>query len=308
MSFNISGQSFKTNNKFLSNHPLFRLILSQNTWHNLNPFIEIAQILPPSASKELSDPYYFILLFDGFSSFSIDFTEYECSGKSLLFLSPYQLLQWHSSSAPVVDILKFHGDFYCIEYHKEEVACNGILFNNIYQQPYIVVSDHVFEEISSIFQKIKDFEYSTARYDLSIMKSYLQLILALSSKEKQVDITHDHSKPFIKESVLGFQNMLENHFLETKSVSFYADRYGLSIDAFSKKVKKYFGKPPSKLIQERLTLEAKKMLHLTHKNVKEIAADLNFEDEFYFSRYFKKEVGISPKIFREKVGISIVAK
>jgi len=54
-------------------------------------------------------------------------------------------------------------------------------------------------------------------------------------------------------------------------------------------------------------LEAKKQLHLTHKSIKEIAFDLNFEDEFYFSRFFKKNVGLSPKHFRESVGISIVA-
>ncbi|KKX52224.1 helix-turn-helix domain-containing protein [Sphingobacterium sp. IITKGP-BTPF85] len=50
------------------------------------------------------------------------------------------------------------------------------------------------------------------------------------------------------------------------------------------------------------------MLHLTYLSVKEIAAKLQFEDEFYFSRYFKKNVGISPSGFRERVGISIVAK
>lgn len=62
------------------------------------------------------------------------------------------------------------------------------------------------------------------------------------------------------------------------------------------------------MIQERIALEAKKLIHLTHKPIKEIAQELNFEDEFYFSRYFKKEVGVSPKKFREEVGISIVAK
>ena len=73
-------------------------------------------------------------------------------------------------------------------------------------------------------------------------------------------------------------------------------------------VKKQYGKTPSKLIRERLTLEAKRLLHLTYKSIKEIAHELGFNDEFYFSRYFKKEVGVSPKVFREKVGISIAAK
>lgn len=57
-----------------------------------------------------------------------------------------------------------------------------------------------------------------------------------------------------------------------------------------------------------MILEAKKEIHLTYKSIKEIARDLGFEDEFYFSRYFKKKVGVSPKTFREQVGVSIVAK
>lgn len=50
------------------------------------------------------------------------------------------------------------------------------------------------------------------------------------------------------------------------------------------------------------------MLHLSHKSVKEIAFKLQFEDAFYFSRYFKKNVGLSPLNYRKNVGISIVAK
>lgn len=273
----------------------------------MNSFIKIEQFATPSVSEELSEPCYLILLFDGLSSFSIDFTEYEYSGKNVLFLSPYQLLKWHSSGASVVNLLKFHGDFYCIEYHKEEVACNGILFNNIYEKPFVSVPDVVYEEINSIFMKLANFNASAESYDLSIVKSYLQLILALSSKEKQV-VMSNRSVYLQTEQISDFQTVLERHFMESKSVSFYAAHYGLSVDAFSKKIKNHFGKSPSKLIQERLTLEAKRLLHLTHKNIKEIANELNFEDEFYFSRYFKKEVGVSPRLFREKTGISIAAK
>ena len=82
----------------------------------------------------------------------------------------------------------------------------------------------------------------------------------------------------------------------------------LSTSAFGKKIKQQFGKTPTQLIQDRVILEAKKLLHLTHKSVKEISAELNFEDEFYFSRYFKKSVGLSPLRYREDAGISIAAR
>lgn len=269
--------------------------------------IKISGFSAFESSPNLNEPTYFIVLIDGETTFSVDFHTYDVWGKNILFLSPYQLLSWDSSDLKISRFLQFHGDFYCIEYHKSEVACNGILFNNIYDQPYIPVDAPFFQEIGLLFDKIEKIGDVMLSYDLSIVRSYLQLILALCSKEKKikskpVDLPNGNS------DMIDFSAMLDTSFASSKSVSFYAEQYGLSVNAFSKKVKKYYGKAPSKLIQERLTLEAKKLLHLTYKSIKEISKELGFEDEFYFSRYFKKEVGVSPKTFREKVGISIVAK
>lgn len=102
--------------------------------------------------------------------------------------------------------------------------------------------------------------------------------------------------------------MLEKHFANVREPSFYAGKLKMSPSSFSKKIKLQFGKTPTQLIQERVVLEAKKLLHLTKKSVKEVAAELHFDDEHYFSRYFKNEVGIAPTQFREEVGISVVAK
>ena len=145
------------------------------------------------------------------------------------------------------------------------------------------------------------------RFSEAVLRSYLQLVLALSSKEKSTVITE---APVVAEHslVTDFQELIEEHFIEQRDLAFYANALHLTPDAFSKKLKKLLGKTPTKLLQERLVLEAKKQLHLTYKSIKEVAFDLNFDDEFYFSRFFKKNVGLSPKHFRESVGISVVAE
>jgi AraC family transcriptional activator of pobA len=281
---------------------LYKTFLEKNTIMNIYPaqssFIE----------KEINEPYYYILVFDGQSSFSVNLIDYECDGKNLLFLSPYQLLKWNSSTAPFITMLRFHGDFYCIEYHKKEVACNGILFNNIYNEPFVNVSEFIYEEIINIIERMQKVSNSELDYDNSILKSYLQVILALSSKEKLLKMTPSIQESIGNADILKFQQLLDTHFREAKEVAYYASKYELSVNTFSKRIKKHFGKSPSELIQERIVLESKKLLHLTTKSIKEIATALNFEDEFYFSRYFKKNVGVSPKEYRKEVGISIVAQ
>lgn len=267
-----------------------------------------------SKAKEFSPnyntSYYSIFLFQGNGDFLVDFVKYSFSGNIVLFLSPHQNFQWLGCNDKDVNLLQFHGDFYCIEYHKKEVACNGLLFNNIYLLPHITISAEKYVELTKIINKLETENKFYDPYSDAILKSYLQLILALCSKEKNIQLNNnsqDETK-ILSRGIIRFQSLLDEHFLTERGASFYASELAMSSNAFSKKIKLQYKKTPTELIRERVILEAKKMLHLSSKSIKEIAFELNFDDEFYFSRYFKKGVGVSPLHYREKVGISIVVK
>ncbi|MFB2118325.1 helix-turn-helix domain-containing protein [Parapedobacter sp. 2B3] len=260
-------------------------------------------------SPSADSPCYQIILLPAPAEFVVDFTGYKNTTTALLFLSPYQHLSWKTASIPSATRVLFHGDFYCIEFHKKEVACNGLLFNNIYLQPVVPVEQDVYREIEQIVGKMRTEGTADAAFSESVIKAYLQLILALASKAKKQLIDAGsliHTAPGAEGAL--FQQLLEKHFIMERSAHLYAERLNLSLSAFSKKIKHQLGKPPTALIQERVILESKKQLHLTYLSIKEIAARLGFDDEHYFSRYFKKQVGISPSSFREQVGISIVAQ
>lgn len=257
-----------------------------------------------------SSPHYHIVLFRGEARFSLDFTEYSSAGgNTILFFTPYQTFSWLGNGDADMRVLTFHGDFYCIEYHKKEVACNGLLFNNIYLYPHVQVSDDEYNELTHVLKKMeKETVDMSVTFSDSILKAYLQLLLALCSREKKKQLEHVEAEIAINKEMTDIQSLLDAHFLTERGASFYASKLALSPSAFTKKTRQFFGKTPTQLIQDRVVLEAKKLLHLTHKPVKEIAVALNFDDEFYFSRYFKKNVGLSPLHYREQVGISIVAK
>ncbi|WP_278021813.1 helix-turn-helix domain-containing protein [Flavobacterium ginsengisoli] len=60
----------------------------------------------------------------------------------------------------------------------------------------------------------------------------------------------------------------------------------------------------SDLITERIIVEAKRELYLTNKTVKEIAYELGYDDEYYFSRVFKGKTDISPQLYRDTIGFN----
>lgn len=260
-------------------------------------------------STEFKTENYSVFLWKGSGVFSVDGINYSYSGYNILFLSPYQKVKVASESEENIHVLFFHGDYYCIEYHKEEVACNGLLFNNIYLNPGVELSEENYHYILELFNHIQKEESEKHPFSESIIKTYIQLILAIGSKQKSsIENNMVSNEKLPNKNAAEFQKLLESHFKNEKELSFYSGKLNITNNALSKAVKKEFAKTPTQLINERIILESKKLLHLTYRSVKEIASELGFADEFYFSRYFKKSVGCSPKNYREKVGISVMAK
>lgn len=270
------------------------------------PLLSLQQISAKQLGEPISYPVYTILFIPkGKGAFQADFGNFSFEGPVIFFATPFQTIYFKEIPKTKVMLLQFHGDFYCIAYHKAEVACNGLLFNNIFLEPSISLNQQEAQSFDHLLGQLKA-ELNQEQPNEAVLTAYLQLFLAQSSRIKL------KSKPAgiqpVKEELMeAFQSALEENFLSLRKPADYAELLHLNPNTFTKRCKRYFGKTPTILIQERLILEAKKQLHLTRKSIKEVAYALNFEDEYYFSRFFKKMTGVSPQIFREKTGISIVA-
>ncbi|WP_184545787.1 helix-turn-helix domain-containing protein [Mucilaginibacter sp. FT3.2] len=252
------------------------------------------------------DRYVVIFVKSGKGSFKADFTSFTFTGPVILFATPLQTIYVESVDVLDYRLLTFHGDFYCIEYHKAQVACNGLLFNNIYIDPSVKLT----LSESLIFESLLDqMESEIRRFppEEIVLRSYLQLLLAKASSIKIRDRDAPKMIAATDDQMEHFKVLLDLHYLTHRRPCDYAVMLSMSPNTFTKRCKAYFKKTPSIIIGERIITEAKKALHLSRKSIKEIAYALNFKDEFYFSRTFKKFTKVSPQHFRLKTGISIVA-
>jgi AraC family transcriptional regulator, transcriptional activator of pobA len=252
--------------------------------------------------------YSLIWVKKGTGTLKSDFSSYEFKADMLLAFSPYQpfMLQPEDDIEGVV--LHFHPDFFCIHKHHKEVSCNGVLFNNIYNPPYLQVDEASKLTLDMILGQIKTEMQNLALAQYELLVSYLKIFLITASRLKiaqNEQATYDFSdnkEPFILQDL---KDNIETHFKTKHTASDYSDLLNISSKSLAKITKMHFNKTITDLIAERIVIEAKRELYLTSKSIKEIAYDLGYEDEFYFSRFFKKNADVSPQLYRETVGFAM---
>lgn len=247
-----------------------------------------------------------IIIVKGSAHLKADFTDYELRGSNLLCFSPYQPFMLRQKAPLEGMVINFHPDFFCIHKHGKEVSCNGVLFNNIYDPPFISLSETDLQNLLTIVAQMRTEMQQTglAQYDLLV--SYLKIFLINASRMKvalqpYAQPPEEGSEPFILQQL---KEAIEQHYRTKHSAGDYAGLLNTSGSALARIAKSYFNKTLTNLIAERIIIEAKRELYLTSKAVKQIAYELGFNDEYYFSRFFKNNAGIPPQAYRDTVGFA----
>jgi len=236
-----------------------------------------------------------------------DFVEYDFGANSLFAFSPYQPYMFATDTSLKGIAIYFHPEFFCIYKHHKEVSSNGVLYNNIYQPPFVAVDDNSAATFKMLCEQIKTEmqKPELAQYELlvSYLKIFLITMARLKTQQQPVAAASikDNKEPFILQKL---KDAIEANFKTKHSPSDYAELLYITPKALAKITKSHFNKTLSSLINERIIIEAKRELYLTNKTIKEIAWELGYEDEYYFSRFFKVNANVSPQLYREKVGFA----
>ena len=247
--------------------------------------------------NEQVNAYSIYWIQEGKGTYTIDFEQYTFDDNVLFFLSPGQVFTVDSEEIKTAYKLTFLRDFYCIQTHDKEVACNGILFNNIYETPFVKPCEKDTKKLNFILESlIEEFQQEEiAQYDM--LQSFLKqfIIHAVRVKKENHIIKEDTETRLFKD----FSLLVELNFKKLHSVSDYANRLGVSPKSITKHFQKLGRKTPSDFIKNRILLEAKRLLIYTDKTVKEIAFELGFNDPAYFTRFFTKATQKSPLQFKK---------
>ena len=134
------------------------------------------------------------------------------------------------------------------------------------------------------------------------MRVLLKRLIIIVTRLARDQFINEKGLPGEKLDIVRKYNFLvETHYRSQHQVKFYADQLYKSPKTLSNLFALYNHKSPLLIIQERVTMEAKRLLFYTDKSAKEIAYELGFEDAGTFGRFFKRHTGFATSDFKKKL-------
>jgi AraC-like DNA-binding protein len=253
------------------------------------------------AEPHRNDFYAIYWITRGEARVTIDMVTYTAQEGSLLFIAPSQVCQVIETIPCEGWWIGFDETFYCLKDPSQHKGIDTMLFFNPDFSTLLSMdpaSEGALKSIISMMQEEsrgRGEQYSNAFY--SLLQLFLIRVSRIMEKEEteSLEWAGQNNRPFLQ-----FRHLIEQHYREKKNVSEYARLLNITPVCLNALSKEMSGITAGEQIRNHVIIEAKRLLHNTTLNAKEIAYRLGFEDAPYFSRFFKKYTGQTLLEFREQ--------
>ncbi len=250
-----------------------------------------------SVFTEIMEGSLTILWFQGDANeLVIDGKVYIFNKNEIVFLTEFhQVAVNHLESTR---FLRFNRSFYCVIDHDKEVGCKGILFFGASQLPIIRIPEEDLLQFETLWTMFGIEMQSKDNLQMDMLQMMLKRYLILCTRLFKAQDQYPEEKNET-DLIRDFNFLVEQHFKTKHSVAEYAELLHKSPKTLSNIFSKIGSKTPLQYIHERKMLEARRRLRYSNMQIQEIAYEIGYDDLQAFSRFFKKQEGVSPSVFKE---------
>lgn len=243
--------------------------------------------------------YHVVFFTAGGGSHTIDFQQFQVVPNQIYFMTPEQVHAWDFDGKMQGFVTNFSGTFFQSFLLNPEYLDKFTFLTGPVDQRVINLSAETGEKITRLYEEIV--AQSNVPKVLGIDYIRLMLLQVFILIQQCSDVTEKTmARPLANGLIRNFQKLVETHYAQLKLPGAYAELLNVTPNHLNAKVKEHLGKQAGEVIRDRVILEAKRLLVNRDLTVSEIAYHLNFEDNSYFTKFFKKYTGSTPEAFREK--------
>lgn len=245
--------------------------------------------------------YQILYIEQGKGVHKIDFEEHPFHNHTIFFLAPGQVHNLSFEDPKKVTGLLINFNHFLFE---EFLATHNYLeqfpFFDGNSKNHIFKINENYHCIIEVLTRIRDNRIVQHKHYENLIRLYLLEFFYFL--DNYIEENQSASKSNNQTRILNqFHSLINNHYTTEHHPKYYAERLSLTPNYLNTICKANLGKTAGDMIRERLILEAKRLLVNSDLSVSEIAYQLNFEDNSYFTKFFKNQAQITPIEFRKSL-------
>ena len=200
-----------------------------------------------------------------------------------------------------IAVIAFDDEFLNIQKHiRTAMSIQQLVCSN----PVLHLEDYFLEESLDIYRKMKSkMQEVDHLFRKEVVQGYIQVMLYNAfdyfDKLRKADTSHLQSNSRNQEIYMGFIPTVQKNYMRERNITFYADVLCISPKYLSQVIKNVTGRLAGEWISDYVILEAKALLKTKRYTVQQICDMLNFANQSFFGKYFKRKTGMSPKAYQE---------
>jgi AraC-like DNA-binding protein len=265
--------------------------------------LTLAELADRAPSAVLRQPHrlnhhLLMLVTVGHGSQTVDFIRYRCRPGTLVWARPGQVIRYGAEPGFDASLVRWTPDF--LPPLRTASALVDDPFGPVWCQLAGEDEDAVINEVSQLgvdAERHPDngLGEELLRHQLAVLILRVAMLLPHETNTAAAS-TLDGAADTA--AFLRFRREVERSFADTRRVEEYAARLGCSVRTLTRASLAATGRSAKQLIDDRVALEAKRLLAYTDQPVAEIGYRLGFPEPTNFGRFFAREVGLSPGSFR----------
>ena len=242
--------------------------------------------------------YHLVLFISGQGKHSIDFEQFNVEPFQIYFMIPGQVHSWHFDGGVDGYIVHFSESLFSSFLQDAHYLERFRFFSGVASDGVCQLSGEAQNVAADLFRSMLAEVGSIPVQNMDLIRiKLLELFILVDRNCAKMEA---RTIPLHKHTLLrSFQQLVDKHYRDIRLPKEYADLLYVTPNHLNALCQDLLGKSAGDLIRNRTLLEAKRLLTNAEMTITEVAYDLNFKDNSYFNRFFKKAEGVTPDDFRK---------
>ena len=243
--------------------------------------------------------YHLVFFTEGGGSQTIDFERFEVKPYQIYFMVPGQVHHWAFEGKIDGYVVNFSDKFFQSFLLKPDYLEQFRFFSGNANEAVINLEKDLGVKTNELFKKLLIEANETWHSTADMVRLLLLEIFILVGRKVTIPQLKQAS-PYNLTLLKNFRQLIETNYLSNRLPKEYAEMLYITPNHLNALCNDLLGIPAGEVIRNRVVLEAKRLLINPQLGVTEVAGHLNFGDNSYFTKFFKKQAGITPEEFRKQ--------